>query len=366
MRLANLLNGLMLLIILILIHIIVIGNLFKRDVFRKVDQLLIQTEDKEIIRRLQEHDAQNHSTSIYFLETNPYRDQFDLRQICAIESAAYTNPDSNVYVFSLNAKLQMELLYPYKNIKYVKINIEEIVKDTVVEEFWKKVKNKFFEGQYAVAHLSDLLRLVILWKYGGYYTDLDTITIKNINPIIDYPGFGSIEDVGNVENSIFIFPKQHQFLSGALMEFIKSYDPNIWEINGPMLIFRTLNSICGVSNFTEKDTLDLSKVSSEAYLKEYSVSPIAKKLKNCNIWIYNKKHFNPITWFKIDTIFKENYSLPIELFIDTYSVHLFNKVSGQKKLKYGVHNILEYFASTYCPKTYDFLKLTALDSIRSK
>ena len=89
------------------------------------------------------------------------------RQLCSIESAAFNNPNSNVYLYSLNTFYKNKLFDAYKNIKNVQLVPETLIKDTVLEEFWKNKRDRLLNSPYSVQHLSDLLRVVILWKYGG-------------------------------------------------------------------------------------------------------------------------------------------------------------------------------------------------------
>lgn len=39
---------------------------------------------------------------------------------------------------------------------------------------------------YTCAHKADVLRLIILFKYGGIYLDIDTICIKPFAPLLKY------------------------------------------------------------------------------------------------------------------------------------------------------------------------------------
>jgi mannosyltransferase OCH1-like enzyme len=47
-----------------------------------------------------------------------------------------------------------------------------------------------------LAHISDAVRLALMWKYGGFYSDLDTISLKDFSPLLKYSGFGYLNENG--------------------------------------------------------------------------------------------------------------------------------------------------------------------------
>jgi lactosylceramide 4-alpha-galactosyltransferase len=339
----------------------------KRDVFYKVKEFKIKENPELLMRFIQNEYSENQTLDIFFVETNPYRDEFDERQLCAIESAAFTNPTSIVKVYSLKAKLQMEILSSYPNVQYIEYQIEEIFKDTLLESFWNKSKRSFFDGKYAVSHLSDMLRFTLIWKYGGFYSDLDTITIKSVSSLFKFPGLGYLEDHAKVGSGILAFPKSHPLLYEALKEIKKNYDAEQWGANGPLLLSRLIKSYCNVEieSLSERDTLDLSKAVFENYLDRVSKkSPTLNKLKECNVWIYHTKHFYPVNWQNAAFLFERNQNFSIKQFIDAYSIHFFNKITSKFYFVHGANNIFEYFASTFCPRTYSLIRQLALDKTK--
>jgi hypothetical protein len=131
----------------------------------------------------------NQSLNIFFVESNFESKWLRPRQLCAIESAAVHNPYANVFVVSLNAKLRdNKLLREYNNIKWMPIKTEEAFADTPLWLWWRS--KKVMTSPFKTAHLSDALRLALLWKYGGIYSDLDTIAVKNFMPLFNYSGAG--------------------------------------------------------------------------------------------------------------------------------------------------------------------------------
>lgn len=110
--------------------------------------------------------------NIIFVETNLKRANFSFRDNCAIESAAYNNPNENVMIFSLHSNIDERLLNEYKNIKLYKSTIYQLFNNTPLYD-WFKVKNeKILQSQFSIEHLADALRLALLYKYSGIYSDL--------------------------------------------------------------------------------------------------------------------------------------------------------------------------------------------------
>lgn len=114
----------------------------------------------------------NRDLNIIFIETNQTKKWIDLMQMCAIESAALNNPQSNVYLYSLNAELDRDLARKYDNIIFSKENVEVLFYDTPLYSWWLNDSDIILTSKFVEAHLADALRLALLYKYGGIYSDL--------------------------------------------------------------------------------------------------------------------------------------------------------------------------------------------------
>lgn len=103
------------------------------------------------------------------------------RQACSIESAALTNPKSDVILFYVNQErfdmleetAIIRALNHYKNIKIDTININELSVGTPMESFVKS--GLLSTSKFIVEHTSDVVRLLLLWKFSGTYIDTDMI-----------------------------------------------------------------------------------------------------------------------------------------------------------------------------------------------
>ena len=91
-------------------------------------------------------------------------------------------------------------------------------------------------------HLSDALRVLLVWKFGGLYLDLDYVVI---NKMTQYENFVVSNNNGKygVTNNAFSFTHGHQFLFNVLNKMKESYNANCWSCNGPGLFTESLQNI---------------------------------------------------------------------------------------------------------------------------
>jgi lactosylceramide 4-alpha-galactosyltransferase len=106
------------------------------------------------------------------------------RQACAVASAAYTNPDTKVYLLYTcpiignlgNSPEYVKQMLSYPNVRIWKLVISEYMKGTPLET-WDYM-GKIRSSKWPLSHASDILRFITLWKYGGTYMDLDFVILK--------------------------------------------------------------------------------------------------------------------------------------------------------------------------------------------
>ena len=69
-----------------------------------------------------------------------------------------------------------------------KIDPLELFSLTPLLKWWKR--GEWAKPSYIPVHFSDAARFVLLWKYGGFYIDLDTITLKSVQPVSVFSSVG--------------------------------------------------------------------------------------------------------------------------------------------------------------------------------
>lgn len=286
---------------------------------------------------------QGNNFNIFFTETNPNRTELNLKQMCAIESAALNNPDANVYLYSVNATIDNHLLERYGNIEYIQSTPAKIFEETPLHSWWISNQSVIQNSEYSIHHIADSLRIALLYKYGGYYSDLDTITIRNIKPLIEQNGVGLITEfmLPSIGNGILIFNKEHLLLKEAMSDMILNYDPTKWGFNGPLLFIRSIKKYCLLNDIYENLKLDENR---------------NRTTSKCDVNIFPESYFYPINWENASKLFRENALLDVRTFLNTYSVHFYGKFSDDFNVNFNENSIYEFFASLNCPYTYSLLK----------
>jgi hypothetical protein len=133
------------------------------------------------------------------------------------------------------------------NKHYSKNKFLNYILDTPLYEWWKQ-KAIVFRSPYQVVHISvnfitflfffnknhyhqnnlkDAARLALLYKYGGIYSDFDTITMKSFQSLLKYSGFGLITESNSssVGNGLIIFKSNHPYLNYTIKQFVENYSP---------------------------------------------------------------------------------------------------------------------------------------------
>lgn len=142
-------------------------------------------EDKHSNSLLELNSNEVTRNSIFFIETSCNHKNgisLNLRQGCAIESAANLNPNLKIFVlfvapsFLNNESNVINRLTTFKNVNLRYINLVKYSYKTPLQDF--VTSNTIFSSQWPVSHTSDLLRFLTLWKFGGTYLDLDVVLMK--------------------------------------------------------------------------------------------------------------------------------------------------------------------------------------------
>lgn len=110
------------------------------------------------------------------------------------------------------------------------MHLEKYLEDTPVRDLYHS--GKIETSQWAVSHLSDVLRFVSLWKYGGIYLDLDVIVLKTLENLV--PNFSGLEISSIAAAGIMGFDYQgkgHQWVEDCLKELNRDYRPDLWSHN---------------------------------------------------------------------------------------------------------------------------------------
>ncbi|KAH8376752.1 hypothetical protein KR093_001151, partial [Drosophila rubida] len=255
------------------------------------------------------------------------------RQMCSIESAALHNPNFQVFVLFANPQRIdpqdkfVRIIRSYGNVHLRQLNVWRYVRNTPVED-WIIRDNKFISS-FPTEHTSDLLRLLTLHRFGGIYMDMDVVVLRNMENLpLNYVGT-ELDSI--IVNSVMSFDPTgigHEVVEFFLREFQQHFNGNLYTFNGPIVIQRGLQRICGTK-----------------YVEEMMNNP-----KRCHgIRVLDSTAFYKLRalgyFFNPDLL-----NDALELTKNSYLTHSYHSSSYNCRSKPGSAYIK--FAQDKCPKTY--------------
>ncbi|XP_063698158.1 alpha-1,4-N-acetylglucosaminyltransferase-like [Culicoides brevitarsis] len=170
------------------------------------------------------------------------------REACAVESAAIFHPNRTIFViftgptYKNNSELIKILQENYPNIHFRSAIFENITNGSPLEGF-----TKFRESTFLSVHVSDALRLVLLWKYGGLFLDLDIVVLKPFDALNE--NFVCRAANNRLQSGTLDFSGKGigKKVSQMCLEHLRdNFDPKLWNSNGPDLIMAVMKRICKV------------------------------------------------------------------------------------------------------------------------
>ncbi|EXC23675.1 hypothetical protein L484_015585 [Morus notabilis] len=260
---------------------------------------------------------------------------FGNREFLALESLFKAHPKGCLMILSrtMDSVEGYRILKPLIDRRF-KVNaatpdLSFLFKDTPAENWLGDLeKGNKDPGEISLAqNLSNLMRLAILYKYGGIYLDTDFIVLKPLNGLRNSIGAQSIDLLSKnwtrLNNAVLIFDMNHPLLLKFIEEFASTFDGNRWGYNGPYLVSRVVQRVepRPGSNFTV-------------------LSPMA---------------FYPVDWTKIGGLFKRPEreaqlrwvkAKVLQLSGETYGVHLWNRQSSGLLIEEG--SVIGRLISDHC------------------
>jgi hypothetical protein len=241
----------------------------------------------------------------------------------AIEAVFFYHPNAKVIIHSntipihgvnrldIFAETGYDLeVRPYHFLQWMRESPSITEKDIID---FQKVLPRRNTAQYWYSHKTDLIRLLIIDKFGGVYLDTDQHLIKPIpksfTNVIGYQDKSAerYKD-GFVNGAVMIFEKANPFIQSVLQEAMRiviyKYVPTEWSIIGPYLL---------TDKWKEREEKGLTNVTIQVVEPEFFYPYYWEVSKRCFTELATPTYhpvYNPIT---------EN----------TYSVHLNTKVTGE-------------------------------------
>ncbi|GBM24986.1 Lactosylceramide 4-alpha-galactosyltransferase [Araneus ventricosus] len=271
------------------------------------------------------------ANTIFFLETSN-SSHLSARQACAVESAALHHPEWQVRVlFASSQPLNltnsfMELFTLFGNVRFLRMELDFIMPGTPLWYWYQK--GSWRSSPHKIVHLSDAIRLCLLWKYGGIYLDTDVIVLRSLSKLRNAVSFDSGTNLGN---SFLSFDRGQSLLRFTLADYVSSYNPYSFANNGPVLLNRNFKEHCKPKFNNATDNI-------------------------CHVNVLPRKSVYPIDYSQWQVYFKpQTATLSETAFNSSYVIHVWNKMNSDGKMMVGDNSWYEMAMKRHCPKVYELV-----------
>ncbi|KAL1330990.1 hypothetical protein HN51_048249 [Arachis hypogaea] len=260
---------------------------------------------------------------------------FGVRELMSVESVFKVHPGACLVILSRTLEttdgytVLKPLLDSRFKVQVVTPDLPILFKGTPAEAWFRElIKGKKDPGEIPLSqNLSNLIRLVVLYKYGGIYIDTDFIVLKPLTGLRNSIGAQSMDlrskHWTRLNNAVLIFDMKHPLLHEFISEFALTFDGNKWGHNGPYLVSRVIKRLLKRPSFIFK-----------------ILPPMA---------------FYPADWNKIrgflrkpktQTESKWVEAKVLQLCAETYGIHLWNKQSRRLTIEDG--SVIGKLALNHC------------------
>ncbi|CAI0407394.1 unnamed protein product [Linum tenue] len=270
---------------------------------------------------------------------SPTVDSFGERESFAVDSLFRSHRNACLVIVSnsMDSEQGRALLKPFIDNQFrvtaVKPDFAAAFKNTPAETWFRDLKSgRVRPGDVPVAqNLSNLLRLALLYKFGGIYLDTDVVVLRSFNGLRNCIGAQTVDAVtGNwsrLNNAVLIFDRNHPLVYRFIEEFARTFDGSKWGHNGPYLVSRVVERVIGDSGFN------------------FTVMPPAA--------------FYPVDWSRIAALFHGPRGRVHARWLrkkleqikkESFAVHLWNRQSRDVKIEDGsvMSRIRMEYCSTFC------------------
>ncbi|XP_050217841.1 uncharacterized protein At4g19900 [Mercurialis annua] len=309
-------------------------KVLKRRVLKKLERF--GGESKEFSLEMKGFFGSSVCKIRFFMTWISSLESFGDRELFVIESLFKSNPNSCLVIVSKSMdsdRGKNYILRPFLEKGYkifaIRPDFDYIFKHTYAELWFKSLKKgKIDPGGVSLGqNLSNLLRLALLYKFGGVYLDTDVIVLKSFSKLKNVIGAQTIDlETGNwsrLNNAVLVFDKKHPLVLKFIQEFAFTFNGNKWGHNGPYLVSRVVSRVSGRIGFN------------------FSVLPPSA--------------FYPVNWSRVRSIFRGPRSKihanwlekkVEQIKMESLAVHLWNKQSRKIKVENG--SVINHIIQDYC------------------
>lgn len=277
--------------------------------------------------------------NIFFHETSCFGDEgltLNARQACAIESAARMNPSMTVYLlfiskseFSNSTREIVRHLLNYSNVRIRHIDPQRCVKETPLDAWYTSGVLK--KSHWPVSHMSDILRYLTLWKYGGIYLDLDVVVTSSLENLTNFAGAEDWDDVAAGVMGFDLSKLGRRVADACVRDLRKNFRGDVWGNNGPGVITRTLQKLCATT-----------------YARDMTTN-------RCHgFTVYSPSVFYPIHYKKWKKYFEiKDSNVTLKILNKAKAIHVWNNLSKAEKVRVNSNVPYAVIARNYCPHVFN-------------
>ncbi|KAF5270578.1 hypothetical protein FQR65_LT05476 [Abscondita terminalis] len=212
--------------------------------------------------------------------------------------------------------------------------MDSLIHGSIVEPLY--TQQKVQKSAFPMNVNGNILRLLVLQKYGGLYLDLDVIVLKNLGALPS--NFVGIEHEAVVNNAVMRIDDSDDgkhFIKLCLEELKNHFLGRVWGDTGPTVITKVTKKMCKVT----KVMLMSDKTCSGVH-----ILPIDK--------------FYTLRWYESDKFFKAQKSdhLLNQLLNASSVIHVWNKFSHGFVASEAPNSIYNTLARKFCPLVYEVAK----------
>ncbi|XP_051125499.1 uncharacterized protein At4g19900-like [Andrographis paniculata] len=322
---------------------------------RRSMKLLQESEDSKLfgsrVRKFFRSDSSHSSCKFrFFMTWISSAESFGDREMLCVESVFKAHPKGCLIIVSntMDSAKGTEILRPFSDmglrIAAISPDFDYLFKGTGARAWYNKLKKGHVNpGEVSLGqNLSNLLRMGLLYRFGGIYIDTDVIVLKSFEGLRNAIGAQTIDlatrNWSRLNNAVMAFDRGHPLLREFIEEFAKTFDGNKWGHNGPYLVSRVVSRM-------HREELGL----------DFMVLP--------------PMAFYPVDWSKIRSLFMGPKSLRHSKWIfaklkqirgHSFAIHLWNKQSRAIAVEDG--SIIQHVLLSTCVVC-NFSSLSVIKSI---
>ena len=197
------------------------------------------------------------SKDIFFLETSG-RSWLTPREACALESAAaLSNLRVNIIFISefvdLYDNSTCAIFKLISSVHFFTIKLRDAFVDTPLHRLYQR--ENWRHSVYRDVHTSDALRVALIYKVGGFYSDLDSLSLGDLSSLENVIGATNMRvQEPHLANGAFHLHRHHPLLWRVMEDMVTSYRGSERNEIGPLLVTRAVRQHFNITDVTSINT----------------------------------------------------------------------------------------------------------------